>query len=54
MAVLTTKPHISIHLHTMICFQCVSRSEAHDQKKINNNNNNNNNNNKKIKKQKIK
>ena len=48
MAALTKNPLISIHLHTIICFQCVSRSEAHDEKKIINNNiNNNNNNNKK-------
>ena len=39
MAALTKNPLISIHLHTIICFQCVSRSGAHDKKKINNNNN---------------
>ena len=37
-------PLFCIHLDTMIYFQCVFRSEAHDKKKINNNNNNNNNN----------
>ena len=39
MAVLSKNPLISIHLLTMICFQCVSRSEEHDKKKINSNNN---------------
>ena len=40
MAVLTKNPLISIHLHRMIWSQYVSRSEAHDKKKINNNNKN--------------
>ena len=39
MAVLTKNRLISIHLHTMICFQCVALSQAHHKKKINNNNN---------------
>ena len=37
MAVLTKNPLISIHLHTMICSQCVALSQAPDKKKINNN-----------------